>query len=141
MLKYKLNPKLLVNIVESKQKKKIDNYVSFALEDADDNASARNEILEIEHVPENIEKFLKIKPTGWACWSFSNHDVIRHVSRWCRDLDSKRLLAKQAAAILLSLEGSVCLFQGEEVGQLESELEFSELTVFSKLDVCSVEIF
>ena len=32
MLKYKLNPKLLVNIVESKQKKKIDNYVSFALE-------------------------------------------------------------------------------------------------------------
>ena len=59
MLKYKLNPKLLVNIVESKQKKKIDNYVSFALEDADDNASARNEILEIEHVPENIEKFFK----------------------------------------------------------------------------------
>ena len=59
MLKYKLNPNLLVNIVESKQKKKIDNYVSFALEDADDNASMRNEILEIEHVPEYIEKFFK----------------------------------------------------------------------------------
>ena len=37
-------------------------------------------------------------------------------------------MAKQTAALLLSLEGSICLFQGEELGQLETEMEFSELT-------------
>ena len=32
------------------------------------------------------------------------------------------------AALLLSLEGSVCIYQGEELGQTETELEFDELT-------------
>ena len=29
-----------------------------------------------------IEAFEAIVSDGWACWAFSNHDVIRHVSRW-----------------------------------------------------------
>ncbi|TDH34449.1 alpha-glucosidase [Pseudohoeflea suaedae] len=64
---------------------------------------------------------------GWPCWSFSNHDVIRHVSRWARHSDDPDALARQAAALLLSLEGTICLYQGEELGQTETELAFEEL--------------
>jgi hypothetical protein len=54
---------------------------------------------------------------GWPCWAFSNHDIMRHVSRWAgpSGLDHDRL-AKLAAGILFSLRGSVCLYQGEELG-------------------------
>ena len=37
-------------------------------------------------------------------------------------------IAKLSGAILLSLEGSVCLYQGEEMGQVETEMEYHELT-------------
>jgi alpha-glucosidase len=74
------------------------------------------------------ERFFGTARDGWPCWSFSNHDVIRHVTRWkehARDPDS---LARQTAALLLSLRGSVCIYQGEELGLEETELELSELT-------------
>ena len=64
---------------------------------------------------------------GWPCWSFSNHDVIRHVSRWARHSEDLDALARQAAALLLSLEGTICLYQGEELGQTETQLAFEEL--------------
>ena len=41
---------------------------------------------------------------------------------------SPEALAKLAGALLLSLEGSICLYQGEELGQTETELEYHELT-------------
>jgi alpha-glucosidase len=67
---------------------------------------------------------------GWACWSFSNHDVERAVSRW----NPKRGLAppdpafaRMLMALLLSLRGSVCVYQGEELGLTEAELRFEDL--------------
>ena len=61
-------------------------------------------------------------------WAFSNHDVIRHLTRWQDHGADQDSLAKLAAAMLLSFPGSVCLYQGEELGQTETELEFAELT-------------
>jgi alpha-glucosidase len=66
--------------------------------------------------------------SGWACWSFSNHDVPRHVTRWKGHALDQRALAKQTAALLLTLKGSVCLYQGEELGLPETDLLFEELT-------------
>ena len=63
---------------------------------------------------------------SWPCWSFSNHDVIRHLTRWNENEES--CFAKLTCALLLSLRGTPCLYQGEELGQVESELEFEELT-------------
>ena len=85
-------------------------------------------VFSASHIKKTVEHFFKIAPQGIPCWSFSNHDVIRHVSRWAAHGSSPEALAKQTAALLLSLEGSICLFQGEELGQLETEMEFSELT-------------
>ena len=34
------------------------------------------------HFRRQIEEFFAGAPGGWPCWAFSNHDVVRHVSRW-----------------------------------------------------------
>ena len=80
------------------------------------------------HIKETVEKFFDSSINSWPCWSFSNHDITRHVSRWRNNQVSKDRFAKLTGAILLSLEGSISLFQGEELGQIETELEFEELT-------------
>lgn len=82
-----------------------------------------------KHFRTNIESFFTAArgAGGWPCWSFSNHDVRRHVSRWAAHSGNADDLAKQCAALLLAFEGSICIYQGEELGQTETELEFGEL--------------
>ncbi|SDD66256.1 alpha-glucosidase [Paracoccus isoporae] len=80
------------------------------------------------HFRTRIERFFRDAPDGWPCWAFSNHDVIRHLTRWEEYGADQDALAKLCAAMLLSFPGSVCLYQGEELGQTETELEFHELT-------------
>jgi alpha-glucosidase len=75
-----------------------------------------------------IEGFFKGAPKGWPMWAFSNHDVPRHPGRWVAHGVDSDSLAKQAAALLLSIQGSVCLWQGEELGQTDTELSFEEMT-------------
>jgi alpha-glucosidase len=80
------------------------------------------------HFRERIETFFEVGPDGWPCWSFSNHDVPRHMTRWAKHSTSPTELARQSAALVLSLKGSVCLYQGEELGLPETDLLFEELT-------------
>ena len=61
-------------------------------------------------------------------WAFSNHDVVRQASRWAKHGVSQDALASQAGALLLSFQGSICLWQGEELGQTDTVLAFEELT-------------
>ncbi len=75
-----------------------------------------------------LEEFFTGAPDGWPMWAFSNHDVVRHVGRWAKHGATPELLAKQAAALLLSFQGSICLWQGEELGQTDTDLAFEELT-------------
>jgi alpha-glucosidase len=67
---------------------------------------------------------------GWLCWSFSNHDVERAISRWnpARGRGpADPAFARLLMALLLSLRGSVCLYQGEELGLTEAELAEGDL--------------
>ncbi|MEM7268964.1 MAG: alpha-amylase family glycosyl hydrolase, partial [Pseudomonadota bacterium] len=79
--------------------------------------------LTAQRAAEVLRRFDQAAPDGWACWAFSNHDVARHASRWELTENQKRLLA----ILLLSLKGSVCLYQGEELGLPEAEVEFADL--------------
>ncbi|MBN9434894.1 MAG: alpha glucosidase [Bosea sp.] len=79
-----------------------------------------------DHFVRRIRAFEAIVGDGWPCWAFSNHDIVRHVSRWTSDGDYDGV-AKIAAAILLSLRGSVCLYQGEELGLTEADIAFEDL--------------
>ncbi|WP_127900272.1 alpha-amylase family glycosyl hydrolase [Solirhodobacter olei] len=60
---------------------------------------------------------------AWPCWSYSNHDVIRHISRWNLGPAEARLFT----TLQMCLRGSVCLYQGEELGLPEAELSFEDL--------------
>ena len=60
---------------------------------------------------------------GWACWAFSNHDVVRHATRWGLDDGAVRLFA----GLLMSLRGSVCIYQGEELGLTEAYVAYEDL--------------
>lgn len=63
---------------------------------------------------------------GWPCWSIGNHDVPRVASRWGKE-DACDALSIVLNAMLLSLRGSVCCYQGEELGLKEAELTFEQL--------------
>ncbi|MCL1633038.1 alpha-glucosidase family protein [Luteimonas sp. SX5] len=63
---------------------------------------------------------------GWPCWAISNHDVQRAVSRW-GGADADDAFAKQLIALVCSLRGSVCLYQGEELGLGEAEVPYEAL--------------
>jgi alpha-glucosidase len=75
-----------------------------------------------------IEGFFDGAPKGWPMWAFSNHDVPRHAGRWASHGANPETLAKQACNLLLSFEGSICLWQGEELGQTDTDLAFEDLT-------------
>ncbi len=65
---------------------------------------------------------------GWHCWSFNNHDVARSLSRWFKGEEKhKDDFAKMLMALVLSMRGSVCLYQGEELGLTEASLTYEEL--------------
>jgi len=70
-----------------------------------------------------LEKFQRIVAEGWACWAYSNHDVVRHSSRWGLGEPALRVYA----ALLMSMRGSVCLYQGEELGLPEAYVAFEDL--------------
>lgn len=79
------------------------------------------------HFRDQIATFFAKAPEGWPCWAFSNHDVVRHVTRWMPHAAGQDALAKLSAALLLSLPGSICLYQGEELGQTQTDLALDEI--------------
>ncbi|WP_353645789.1 alpha-glucosidase family protein [Mesorhizobium sp. WSM2239] len=74
-----------------------------------------------------LETFGKVASDGWSCWAFSNHDVMRHASRWGKGEADQTAYLKVISALLMSLRGSVCLYQGEELGLREADLAFEDL--------------
>ncbi|MEM1364606.1 MAG: alpha-glucosidase [Pseudomonadota bacterium] len=81
-----------------------------------------------DHFQNCIEGFQRGAPDGHPYWSFSNHDVPRQVSRWAEHAVSEDAMARLACAMLMSFEGTIGIYQGEELGQTETEMEFHELT-------------
>ncbi len=68
-------------------------------------------------------RFDAVAKTGWACWAFSNHDVVRHVTRWSLSPGAQRLFT----TMIMCLRGSVCIYQGEELGLGEADVAFEDL--------------
>ena len=81
----------------------------------------------VARVRQVVEEFENAAPDGWSCWAFSNHDVVRHASRWADQVSDREGFLKMAATLILSLRGSVCLYQGEELGLTEALLDLEDL--------------
>ncbi len=62
-------------------------------------------------------------PDAWPCWAYSNHDVVRHPTRW----NLSDAATRAYTTLLMCLRGSVCLYQGEELGLPEAEVAFEDL--------------
>lgn len=81
------------------------------------------EQLTARRIAEVFERLDSVAENGWACWAFSNHDVMRHTSRWHLTPAAHRLFA----TMLMCLRGSVCLYQGEELGLHEADVELESI--------------
>lgn len=79
------------------------------------------------HIRHCVDAFQKAVTDGWVCWAFSNHDVNRHVSRFIHGEEERADVAKLAISVLATLRGSICLYQGEELGLPEADLAFEDL--------------
>ena len=79
------------------------------------------------HVRHSVEAFESKVRDGWICWAFSNHDVPRHVTRWARPGQPPDALARFSILLLATMRGSICIYQGEELGLEEAELDFADL--------------
>ena len=63
---------------------------------------------------------------GWASWSVGNHDAIRVVTRW-KGEDAPVSFAAMVLAMQLSLKGTPCLYQGDELALPEADVPFELL--------------
>ncbi len=75
----------------------------------------------IQEIMEDLESKIG---DGWPCWSLGNHDVRRVMTRWARGNED---LARVVMALSLTLRGSLCIYQGEELGLEEAELSYDQL--------------
>jgi alpha-glucosidase len=64
---------------------------------------------------------LFVRPDTSPTWVLSNHDIVRHATRYGGGADGVRR-ARAATALLLALPGAPYLYQGEELGLEESDV-------------------
>jgi len=64
---------------------------------------------------------------GWLCWATSNHDTVRAVSRMHAPEHLQYEASLLIMALGLSLRGSYCMYQGEELGLPQAKLSFEDL--------------
>jgi alpha-glucosidase len=72
---------------------------------------------------ETFARMAAVAPDCWPCWAYSNHDVVRHVTRW----SLSDAAARTYTVLLMCLRGSVCLYQGEELALPEAEIAYEDL--------------
>jgi alpha-glucosidase len=78
------------------------------------------------HIRSTVQALEAQMTEGWPCWAISNHDVERVLSRWGNGQPTGEL-ANLLTAMVCSLRGSVCVYQGEELGLTEAELPYESL--------------
>lgn len=85
------------------------------------------EVPTAERVATVLQTFEAEAAASWICWAFSNHDVVRHATRWNLPEKNRTQHIKLLASLLMSLRGSICLYQGEELGLPEADIPFEKL--------------
>ena len=78
------------------------------------------------HIRKQVEEFNERVKDGWASWSVGNHDAIRVMTRW-GGADATPAFAKLVLAMQLSLKGTPCLFQGDELAMVEADVPYELL--------------
>jgi Glycosidases len=74
-----------------------------------------------------VEEMVARSPVAWPSWAFSNHDVVRVVTRWEGASGRDPQFAKLMIALLTTLRGTAFLYQGEELGLPHADVPFDKL--------------
>ena len=74
-------------------------------------------------IADTFARLTAVAPGAWPCWAFSNHDVVRHVTRWRLPPAAVRAYT----TLMMCLRGSLCLYQGEELALPEAEIAYEDL--------------
>ena len=56
-----------------------------------------------------ITAFFDLALNGWPCWAFSNHEVVRHGTRWMPYANDQNCFAKLTAGLLIKVVMVVAL--------------------------------
>ena len=67
---------------------------------------------------------------GWPSWAFENHDAPRAVSRWVDAKDKPEVrdaFARMKMLLLVCLRGNIFLYNGEELGLTQVDVQFEDL--------------
>lgn len=64
---------------------------------------------------------------GWPSWAFSNHDVVRAMTRWKNTAETDGRFARMLVALLCSLKGTPFLYQGDELGLPEAQIPYDRI--------------
>ncbi len=80
----------------------------------------------VVYIRDTVSRLEAAMTEGWPCWAVSNHDVERAVTRWGGHPANPRF-ARLVVAMLCSLRGSICLYQGEELGLGEADVPYEAL--------------
>jgi oligo-1,6-glucosidase len=75
---------------------------------------------------------------GWVGNYLSNHDQPRQVSRFGNDKNFRRESAKALALINLTLRGTAFIYQGEEIGMTNCQLEETEWKDYEAINTYSL---
>ncbi|MBW6389876.1 alpha-glucosidase family protein [Billgrantia antri] len=78
------------------------------------------------YIRDVLQRFQQFAGDAWPCWALSNHDVVRSATRWGSE-ECAFAYPRVALALLFSLRGSVCLYQGEELGLPEADVPFERI--------------
>ncbi len=68
--------------------------------------------------------FNGVGKAGWPSWALSNHDVIRVATRWGQ---AGTGILRNAFAMQLTMRGTPCLYQGDELGLPEAVVAYEDL--------------
>lgn len=82
------------------------------------------------YIRDSLEEFLKQPYDGWPSWAFSNHDVVRAASRWLpgdTEYQHDPAFSKLLVALLVTLKGTIFMYQGEELGLPEAKVPYERL--------------
>lgn len=81
---------------------------------------------DIPYIKDTVKNLHDNIGDGWPCWALSNHDSVRAVTRWGKNATPAQV-APIYLAFLLSIKGSACIYQGEELGLPEADVPFDKI--------------
>ena len=110
------DPKMMAQYTQTDQRL----HMAYSFDFLNDNVGAA-------HIRKVINQMERMIGDGWPCWALSNHDFARVVDRWSGYGGTPAQRARLFNLLLMTLRGSVSLYQGEELGLQQPELTLEEL--------------